>query len=70
MLLNQFLSPHFNKRTDKYGGSPENRIRFPKMILQRIREVCAEDFLIETSRISARRLLCEDGRTSKKVFIL
>lgn len=60
MLLNQFLSPHFNKRTDKYGGSPENRIRFPKMILQRIREVCGEDFLIEL-RISAVDY-CEDGK--------
>lgn len=30
MLLNQFLSPHFNKRTDKYGGSPENRIQVPE----------------------------------------
>ena len=60
MLLNQFLSPHFNKRTDKYGGSAENRIRFPKMILQRIREVCGEDFLIEL-RISAVDY-CDDGK--------
>ena len=52
MLINQFLSPRYNKRKDKFGGSPENRIRFPKMVVQRIREVCGDDFPIEV-RISA-----------------
>lgn len=38
-LLNQFLSPLTNKRTDKYGGSLENRIRFPLEIFAAMREV-------------------------------
>jgi len=43
----RFLSPAFNKRTDKYGGSVENRARFPIMIFDRIKQKCGQDFLIE-----------------------
>ena len=46
-LLQQFLSPRTNHRTDKYGGSLENRARFPMMILDRIRERVGDDLLIE-----------------------
>ncbi len=37
-IFNQFLSPIINKRTDAYGGSFENRMRFPLMILKRVRD--------------------------------
>jgi 2,4-dienoyl-CoA reductase-like NADH-dependent reductase (Old Yellow Enzyme family)/thioredoxin reductase len=43
----QFLSAITNKRTDGYGGSIENRARFPLAICRRIKEVCGEDFLVE-----------------------
>jgi len=46
-LLAQFLSPLINKRTDKYGGSLENRARFPLMVLDRIRDRVGGDFPIE-----------------------
>ncbi|MBP2656518.1 MAG: FAD-dependent oxidoreductase [Firmicutes bacterium] len=46
-LLARFLSPLTNKRTDKYGGSLENRARAPLAVCQRIKEVCGQDFLIE-----------------------
>ena len=46
-LLSQFISPHTNRRTDEYGGSMENRARFPIMVCRKIRELCGEDFLIE-----------------------
>ena len=46
-LLHQFLSPRMNRRTDDYGGSLENRARFPLMVLRRIREAVGRDFLIE-----------------------
>lgn len=36
-LLNQFLSPYYNTRTDEYGGSIENRARFPLMVIDRVR---------------------------------
>ena len=46
-LLGQFLSPYYNTRTDQYGGSLENRARFPLMVIDRVRERVGENFLIE-----------------------
>jgi len=43
----RFLSPLTNMRTDEFGGSLENRVRFPFMICDRIKKVCGQDFLIE-----------------------
>ena len=58
-LLQQFLSPHTNHRTDEYGGSAENRARFPLRVLRAIREKCGKDFLI-IPRLSCCEHL-EDG---------
>ncbi len=46
-LINQFLSPYFNKRTDEYGGSLENRCRFAKEVLTAVREAVGVGFPIE-----------------------
>lgn len=46
-LLSQFLSPFDNKRTDKYGGSLENRARFPIMVIDRVRERVGKNFPLE-----------------------
>ncbi len=46
-LLAQFLSPMVNTRTDAYGGSPENRAKFPRMVVERIREAVGRDFVLE-----------------------
>ena len=46
-LLQEFLSPRSNHRTDEYGGSIENRARFPMMVLDRIREAVGNKLLIE-----------------------
>jgi 2,4-dienoyl-CoA reductase-like NADH-dependent reductase (Old Yellow Enzyme family)/thioredoxin reductase len=54
-LFQQFVSPHFNTRTDEYGGSMENRARFPLKVLKALREAIGEDKILEL-RISA-----EDG---------
>lgn len=43
-LLDQFAIAFFNKRTDEYGGSLENRLRFPKEIVEAIKEKCGKDF--------------------------
>jgi 2,4-dienoyl-CoA reductase-like NADH-dependent reductase (Old Yellow Enzyme family)/thioredoxin reductase len=51
-LISQFVSSMYNKRGDEYGGSLENRARFAIETLDRIRELCGEDFVIEY-RISA-----------------
>lgn len=36
-LMSQFISPYYNKRTDEFGGSVENRMRFPRMVLEEVR---------------------------------
>ena len=38
-LLHEFLSPHMNERTDKYGGNEENRFRIVKNILEKLHKV-------------------------------
>lgn len=45
-LIQQFLSPNTNKRTDAYGGSLENRMRFLTEIIDGIRKNCGKDFPI------------------------
>ena len=45
-LIQQFLSPHTNRRTDEYGGSFENRMRFILEIISGIRTLCGSDFPI------------------------
>jgi 2,4-dienoyl-CoA reductase-like NADH-dependent reductase (Old Yellow Enzyme family)/thioredoxin reductase len=45
-LLSNFISPLTNKRVDDYGGSAENRAKFPLMVLKRIREAIGEEMLI------------------------
>lgn len=45
-LINQFLSADTNKRTDEYGGTLENRMRFAVEIIKGIREKCGKNFII------------------------
>ncbi len=45
-LLAQFLSPFFNKRTDDFGGSIDNRLRFPVMIIRKVREMLGRNYPI------------------------
>lgn len=45
-LLDQFWTPWSNKRTDKWGGSLENRTRFSRTLIENIRRACGEDFII------------------------
>ena len=46
-LINQFLSPYFNHRSDEYGGSLENRLRFAREVLQSVRAAVGPGFPIE-----------------------
>ncbi len=45
-LINQFICERTNKRTDEWGGSYENRIRFPVEIVKQMREAVGENFII------------------------
>ena len=58
-LINQFLSPYFNKRTDEYGGSLENRCRFAIEVLKSVRKAVGPGFPIEF-RLSGSELF-EEG---------
>ena len=45
-LLNQFLCPRTNQRTDRYGGSLENRMRLAREIVEAVRAACGERFIV------------------------
>ena len=45
-LLSQFISPLYNKRRDLYGGSVENRMRFPIMVLRRVLDAVGKDLAV------------------------
>ncbi len=64
LLVNQFLSPIANKRRDEYGGNTENRTRFAKLIIDKIRILCGNDFPV-TARIGVIDYL-EGGVTIKE----
>ena len=61
----QFLSERFNKRTDEFGGSLENRARYLTMVLDAIRARCGKNFLIElrfsASEVDPEGITVEDS---------
>jgi 2,4-dienoyl-CoA reductase (NADPH2) len=67
-LINQFISSRTNKRTDQWGGSYENRMRFPLEILRRVRAAVGEDFVI-IYRLSMLDLV-DEGSTWEEVVQL
>lgn len=60
-LMSQFISPYYNKRTDEFGGSMENRMRFPRMVLEEVRKKVGPWFPI-ILRVSAEERV-EGGNT-------
>jgi 2,4-dienoyl-CoA reductase-like NADH-dependent reductase (Old Yellow Enzyme family)/thioredoxin reductase len=67
-LICGFISPLSNKRTDEYGGSMMNRLRFPLEILGRIRARCGNDFPVGI-RLSCNEML-SGGLTPEEVEIM
>ncbi|ALO91937.1 Putative 2,4-dienoyl-CoA reductase [Streptomyces hygroscopicus subsp. limoneus] len=45
-LINEFIAARTNRRTDRWGGCYENRMRFPVEIVRRVREAVGEDFIV------------------------
>ncbi len=45
-FLNQFLVTHTNKRTDRWGGSYQNRMRLPLEVVKRVRRAVGDDFIL------------------------
>ncbi len=64
-LINEFIAARTNQRTDEWGGSYENRIRFPVEIVRRVREAVGPDFII-IYRLSMLDLV-EGGSTLEEV---
>lgn len=52
-LLSQFLSPHTNRRTDAYGGSPEKRMKLLKRLVTEIRKRCPAPYCLSVKLNSA-----------------
>ncbi len=67
-LLNQFLAPRTNKRTDAWGGTPEKRRRLPVEIVRRTRDAVGPDFII-CYRMSMADYV-EDGQTWDEMVAL
>jgi len=67
-LLNQMLVTRTNNRSDEWGGSHENRMRFPLEIVRRIKAAVGDDFIL-MYRISAIDLV-EDGATGAEIIEL
>ena len=63
-LIQQFLSPYTNRRTDKYGGSFRNRLRFLEEIILGIRKRCGEDYPIIV-RMTADEMYAKVGEPEK-----
>lgn len=63
-LIQQFLSPNTNRRTDEYGGSLENRMRFLTEIIDGIRITCGRDFPIVV-RLSVDEMYDRIGQPGK-----
>ena len=57
-----FISPYYNRRTDEYGGSWENRLRFPVETMAKMRQAVGDDYPIFV-RLSADQLVGERGIT-------
>lgn len=67
-FINQFLAPRTNKRTDRWGGSAENRRRLAVEVVRRCREAAGPDFIL-IYRLSVLDLV-EDGQTWDEVVAL
>lgn len=67
-LINQFVSPFSNKRTDEYGGNLENRLRFVRNIIAKSRALTGEEFVM-TYRISADEFV-EGGLTIEDTKVI
>ena len=67
-LINEFLAPRTNQRTDRWGGTPENRRRFAVETVRAVREAVGSDFIV-IYRISVLDLV-EDGQTWEEVTAL
>lgn len=67
-LLDQFTTKYTNFRTDEYGGSFENRFRFPVQVVKAIKEACGEEYPVSLrySVVSKTKGFCEGALPGEK----
>lgn len=66
-LVGQFVSPFLNTRKDEYGGSLENRLRFPAETLTKIKKAVSKDFIVGV-RMGGCEPKLEDGLYAAKLY--
>ena len=67
-VLAGFLSPHFNQREDRYGGSRENRARFLVEVIDAVKERCGREFPVLV-RLDAKEFRIEGGITPEDFLV-
>lgn len=67
-LINQFIAAHTNKRTDRWGGHYENRIRFPLEVLKAVRQAVGPAFIV-IYRLSMLDLVRDGSRWDEVVTL-
>lgn len=71
-LINMFCSPFYNHRTDEYGGTPENRVRFYKEIIEACQKKCGKDYpviaRVNGNEFSANGITQEEGIEQAKIL--
>lgn len=67
-LIDQFTTEYTNQRTDEYGGSFENRFRFPVEIVKAIKAACGEDYPVSVrySVVSKTKGFCQGAMPGEK----
>ena len=55
-LLNQFISPLDNRRTDEFGGGPENRVRFPARVLRAVKDAVGDRIAVASTAKTAPKV--------------
>jgi len=60
-LLNQFITPHTNRRTDRYGGTFENRVRLPVEVVRAVRDTVGPDYPVLIKLNGADLLMVKGG---------
>ncbi|MBF0553009.1 MAG: NADH:flavin oxidoreductase [Nitrospirae bacterium] len=68
-LVNQFLSSHTNRRTDKWGGGEDRRFRFLEEVYKAIREAVGRDYLVFIKMNSSDHLCCGGLRPDESLRI-
>jgi 2,4-dienoyl-CoA reductase-like NADH-dependent reductase (Old Yellow Enzyme family) len=69
-LLNEFITPHTNRRTDQYGGSFENRLRLPREVIRAVRARVGPDYPLLIKLNGADLLMVKGGLDTPELVLI